>query len=134
MIYFISGHRDITPEDFQTYYAPIIYNALMNDRNAYFVVGDCEGVDSMAQDFLKELGAEHVTVYHMLESPRYLATPIFSTQGGYKSDVERDTAMTEASNKDIAFIGKGRWTSGTAQNILRRYERDMRKRTNERRS
>jgi hypothetical protein len=32
--------------------------------------------------------------------------------------------MTNSSDKDIAFIRKGRWTSGTAQNILRRYEKE----------
>lgn len=44
--------------------------------------------------------------------------------GGYESDTERDTAMTHASDQDIAFIrGKSKSKSGTAENILRR--RDM---------
>ena len=42
--------------------------------------------------------------------------------GGYKSDIERDSAMTENSDYDIAFVKSGRWNSGTAQNIKRRFE------------
>lgn len=124
MTYFISGHRNITQEDFDRYYVPLINNAL-KDKDVQFVVGDCEGVDSMAQNYLKEKGILNVTVYHMFDSPRYLADEKFSSKGGFKSDVERDSAMTIVSQVDIAVIGIGRWTSGTAQNILRRYEREL---------
>lgn len=41
--------------------------------------------------------------------------------GGFKSDEERDSAMTEASDYDVAFVKNNRWRSGTAQNILRRH-------------
>lgn len=41
--------------------------------------------------------------------------------GGFKSDKERDSAMTEVSNFDIAFVKNNRWNSGTAQNIKRRH-------------
>ena len=80
-----------------------------------------EGVDFMAQEYLSEY-PERVTVYHMFDRPRNLYNPKFNTKGGYKTDVERDSAMTNESDKDIAFILRGLWTSGTAQNILRRYE------------
>ena len=125
MIYFISGHRNLTKENFDRFYAPIIQHALENDHNASFVVGDCEGVDSMAQDFLRDNGAKFVTVYHMHEKPRYIASDNFSKRGGFKDDVSRDAAMTKNSDLDIAIIEKGRWTSGTAQNILRRYEKEL---------
>ena len=96
-----------------------------NDIDYNFVVGDCVGVDSMAQDWLRDNLKCHskVTVYHMFEKPRYLASMLFNTSGGYEDDIPRDSAMTEVSNEDIAFIRKGRWISGTAQNILRRYEK-----------
>lgn len=49
MIYFISGHRNITEEEFKKYYVPAIYSAYYNDSNfESFVVGDYEGVDKMA--------------------------------------------------------------------------------------
>lgn len=40
--------------------------------------------------------------------------------GGFKSDEERDKAMTENSNYDIAFVRDHNVWSGTAANILRR--------------
>ena len=41
--------------------------------------------------------------------------------GGFKSDEERDSSMTNVSNYDIAFVKDNRWKSGTAQNIKRRH-------------
>lgn len=122
MVYFISGHRNINQEFFDRYYKPLLEAVLQNDPFPKFVVGDCEGVDTMAQDWLeKNVTKDIVTVYHMYDSPRHNAGP-FKTVGGFESDIERDEAMTRNSDIDIAYIMKGRWTSGTAQNILRRYE------------
>ena len=122
MVYFISGHRNIDQEFFDRYYKPLLEAVLQNDPFPKFVVGDCEGVDTMAQDWLeKNVTKDIVTVYHMYDFPRHNAGP-FKTVGGFKSDIERDEAMTRNSDIDIAYIMKGRWTSGTAQNILRRYE------------
>lgn len=46
---------------------------------------------------------------------------IVDFRGGFKSDEDRDSAMTRDSDFDIAFIKDNRWDSGTAQNIKRRY-------------
>ena len=127
MVYFISGRRDITHEEFDKFYVPKINEAISDVTR--FVVGDYEGADIMAQEYLRTLCEEgrlnysQVTVYHMSDSPHHLASDKFNLVGGFKGDVERDSAMTEASDKDIAVIRKGKWTSGTAQNILRRYEK-----------
>lgn len=121
-IYFISGHRDITQEEFDKYYIPELKKAI--SENSLFVVAECQGVDTMAQIWLAE-NIDHpkrVTVYHMKKLPRYLASGEFNTIGGFDDDISRDEAMTKNSNTDIAYIRPGRWTSGTAQNILRRYE------------
>lgn len=124
VVYFISGHRNLSREEFLKAYKDQIDSAMSNP-NSKFVLAECEGVDSFAQDYLRDHLKNHkrVTVYHMFDSPRYLASKLFNTKGGYKTDIERDTAMTIDSNIDIAFIYKGAWTSGTAQNILRRYEK-----------
>lgn len=122
MIYFISGHRDITHEEFDKFYVPKINEVIEENfsDNTRFVVGDYEGADIMVQEYLKTLCEEsrlnysQVTVYHMFDSPRHLASDKFTLVGGFKGDIERDSAMTEASDKDIAFIRKGKWTSGTA--------------------
>lgn len=126
MIYFISGHRKINKDEFDRLYIPAITKVIAFDPDFRFVVAECRGVDSMAQDLLKSLLSEdqhyRVTVYHMFDKPRYLASDKFNVRGGFKDDIERDTAMTIVSNFDIAFVRKGCWESGTAQNIQRRHE------------
>lgn len=122
MIYFISGHRNVTQEEFDKYYKPRLDYIFLTNRSPVFVVAECEGVDQMAQDYLAERAARcSVTVFHMFDAPRYLASDLFRTKGGYKSDIERDSAMTCLSDIDIAFIRDPKIDSGTRQNILRRY-------------
>lgn len=47
MTYFISGHRDITPEEFEKFYVPAIVDVIDTCNDNYddceFVVGDCRG-------------------------------------------------------------------------------------------
>lgn len=124
MIYFISGHRDLTWEEFTKWYTPLINTIYCTDNNAKFVVADCEGCDSMAQDYLVELGVTKVVTYHLRNRTKYVADEDWAQSSGYTSDIERDTAMTNASDCDIAFIRKGKEDSGTAQNILRRWTKN----------
>lgn len=121
MKFFISGHRDLTQEEFNRLYTPTILEVLQEDPTCEFVIGDYEGVDSMAQHLLSN-HVDKVTVYHMFDTPRNLINPNFKTVGGFTSDEERDAAMTRDSDYDIAFVRKGKRNSGTAQNIVRRYE------------
>lgn len=134
MIYFISGHRDLSYEDFEKYYIPKIREVLENDPWAEFVVGDCNGVDKYAMDYIYNKTGRKLTIYHMFESPRNIPEgyepPIgieeildcsVSTISGFKSDEERDSAMTRDSDFDIVFVKDDRWDSGTAQNIKRRH-------------
>lgn len=124
MIYFISGHGDLTQIEFNNYYVPVLDDILRTDKNAEFVVGDFQGADTMAQDYLrvKIPDTSKLTVYHMGRFPRYCSATGFKLIGGFSSDEERDSAMTRASNVDICFIRPGRRGSGSAQNIIRRYE------------
>ena len=122
--YFISGHRDITEEEFEINYKTAIDFALYENPNAKFVVGDYYGVDIMAQNYLLDMiGIEpdRVTVYHMLDEPRNKNEKVTKTKGGFTTDEERDAAMTNASSKDIAFVRDHTKMSGTGSNILRRY-------------
>ena len=121
--YFISGHRDITQDEFNINYAPILEH-LSYGGNIKFVVGDYNGLDIMAQNYLIDVlrvDPERITVYHMFESPRNINPKITKTKGGYTSDDERDAAMTTASIEDVAFVRDIKKNSGTAQNILRRH-------------
>ena len=116
---YISGHGDLSQAEFDAHYRDRLFRAFM----AYdsFVVGDFKGCDQMAQAYLTSLfiDPERVTVYHMLDNPRFNIGD-FPTLGGFESDEDRDEAMTYASDDDIAWVRPGRETSGTAKNIERR--------------
>lgn len=116
-IYFISGHRNITEEEFIQHYEPVLWDKI-NEPEVSFVVGDCRGVDDRAQRYLKAMGVRDVTVYHMFEEPMHNSG--FNLKGGFNSDVERDYNMTLDSDEDICWVRKGSERSGTQQNIDRR--------------
>lgn len=165
MTYFISGHRDITPEEFEKFYVPAIVDVIdtCND-DCEFVVGDCRGCDEMAANFIANYIKENtddaecppctLSIYHMFSEPRFRVgvagpdgyyhvdmvddlnanlcddddpytmndCPMIYYVGGFETDRDRDSAMTNASSEDIAFIrSKSKWDSGTAENILRRH-------------
>jgi hypothetical protein len=120
--FFVSGHLDLTPEEFQTHYIPKFHPAITTPGFAGFIVGDAPGCDTMFQQWIDEaycFGGAPVVVYHMLEKPRNCLEH-FRTVGGFKSDRERDEAMTAASHYDIAWVRPGREKSGTAKNLARR--------------
>lgn len=112
----ITGHLDLTQEEFDDYYKPIIQKYI--DAGGWaFVVGDARGADTMAQVFLKEKNVHKVTVFHMFESPRNNCG--FNCIGGFKSDYERDKAMQDSSIDTIGWVRPGRENSGTATNLSR---------------
>jgi len=122
--YFISGHRNITDIEFENYYHAMINYALSETNDAKFVVGDYYGVDIMAQNYLIDvlgIEPERITVYHMFDSPRNFNPKITKFVGGFKTDDDRDEAMTNASFDDIAMVRDCNELSGTAKNILRRH-------------
>jgi hypothetical protein len=115
---FVSGHLDLTPDEFQEHYVPKLQKAIAQNHN--FVVGDARGADALTQGFLAYiLPKERVKVYHMFDSPRNNVGN-FPTRGGFKSDNERDSEMTRMSDYDIVWIRPGRENSGTAKNVERR--------------
>ena len=121
--YFISGHRNITPELFERYKTEL-HATVVLDPDARFVVGDYIGVDIMAQNFLIDVlnvNPDRITVYHMFSVPMNVNPNITKFVGGFQTDSERDSAMTKASFKDIAFVYDNKVMSGTAENILRRF-------------
>lgn len=121
--YFISGHRNITEDQFLAY-KETISKTLENNPDAMFVVGDYCGADIMAQNFLLDelnLDPSKITVYHMFDTPRNINPRVINKVGGFENDEERDAAMTYASSNDIAYVFDHTKWSGTGQNILRRY-------------
>ena len=123
--YFISGHLDLTIDEFKDHYEPAILKAI--DEGSRFVVGDAIGADHFAQELLRNmiLPSERfgrINVFHMLTNPRNLSSLDFDLFGGYDSDESRDAAMTKASTDDIAWVRPSKKTrkSGTAKNLERR--------------
>lgn len=113
---FVSGHLDLTDEEFARHYVGAIEAACA--RGSRFLVGDARGADLLFQRHAHAHGLD-VTVFHMFERPRHNAGG-FPTVGGFVSDAARDAAMTAASTFDIAWVRPGRERSGTAKNLLRR--------------
>lgn len=125
--YFISGHRNLTENEFEFYYIPTISNIVANNPNAKFVIGDSCGCDIMAQNYLiNVLGVNpgNITVYCVGDAPEYVSPEIIYFKTNFKDHDEKDSAMTKASFEDIAFVRDWKVMSGTAQNILRRYSFD----------
>ena len=132
-IVFVSGHLDLTVEEFNEHYVPELRELYLQGYS--FVVGDAPGCDLMAQQFLTDIDRgfrnkrPEVTVFHMLEKPRnlycrYMDEP-FPTRGGYGTDETRDAAMTAASDIDVAWVRPGkRKNTGTAKNLVRRLIKD----------
>ena len=128
MIYFVSGHRDLTKEEFDTHYVPLIDEIIRNDVFTEFVVGDWEGCDTMFINFLLEqVDYPPVTIYHVEEEPRikYGGESVLNCENIYTTKLhtydECDARMTSDSKFDVAWIRPGREDSHTAKNIKRRY-------------
>ena len=60
MIYFISGSSKIKKLNLKM---KKCLDNIINDKDAGVIVGDCCGVDILAQNYLKEKGFEKVVVY-----------------------------------------------------------------------
>jgi hypothetical protein len=118
--YFLSGHLDLTEDEFEEHYRSRLDAAI--DEGARFVVGDARGCDSMVQAFLAtRVAVDRVRVFHMFVAPRFNLGK-FTTVAGFTKDDERDQAMTAVSTADIAWVRPGREQSGTARNIQRRLQ------------
>lgn len=113
---FVSGHLDLSAEEFAAHYVPRILEAAQ--RGCSFVVGDARGADLLFQRYAQAQGLS-VTVFHMFAGPRNNAGG-FPVVGGFADDAARDEAMTAASGFDVAWVRPGRERSGTARNLQRR--------------
>ena len=120
MIYFVSGHRDLTQEEFNEHYIPLIDKVLREDIWADFVVGDWEGCDTMFIEYMSSEFHTATILIYCVEHPRIKSTLYVSycTCDNYDYC---DATMTRHSDFDIAWIRPGREDSHTAKNIKRRY-------------
>lgn len=120
--YFISGHVDLTENEFEYYYIPLINEALNETPDAKFIVGDCDGADIMAQNYLVSIidDVSKITVYCVGDTPKNINSELIYIKNGFINEREKDIAMTNASFKDIAVVRQCEYITGTGENILRR--------------
>jgi hypothetical protein len=112
---FISGHIDLTDEEFILYYKEYLDIAIKEEHT--FVIGESDGADKMAQIYLHEHNVKNITIYHLFEAPR-VNLGNYSINGGYEKHSQKDKEMTLNSDYDIVW--SRRKGSGTDQNIKRR--------------
>ncbi|MGL4373382.1 MAG: hypothetical protein ACRCS6_06330 [Turicibacter sp.] len=121
--YFISGHTTIDVKDFIKLYVPLIDVALKEGAN--FVIGDNDGVDAMAQSYLKQKidESEHsrVKIFYKGNLPQNFLSFKFMAVGDFVSHLEASVAMTLCSDEDIVCLDEDKRASMTASNILRRF-------------
>ena len=126
MRYFVSGHRDLTQEEFDRHYVYLLDRVLADDPYAEFVVGDWEGCDSIFVKYMEEYYTDaRIHIFYVYE-PR-ISEGEFNEYRFHECNNydDCDEAMTRHSNFDIAWIRPGREDSHTAKNIKRRYESNI---------
>ena len=119
-VYLISGHRDLTDEEFRNYYADKIRKSNAEFPNCVYIVGDNPGCDKYAQDYLRKIGVSpaRVIIYYRTATPpaniHKCETKAFDTNN------EKNIAMVNHSTHDIAWIRPGEVDSEPGKNIERR--------------
>lgn len=114
----VSGHTDLTEEEFLKYYKEKIDDYLVQGYS--FVVGGADGADKLTQLYLSTYPKVEVTVYDK-GSQKNVHCNRFKHVNGFSSYPERDEAMTDASSVDICILRQhGGGGSGTAANLYRR--------------
>jgi hypothetical protein len=137
---FISGHVDLSSEEFKENYVKEIDIAIASGDK--FVVGCAKGGDTMGLEYLLECKVDPTRITIFLFE-RYSSDetckekynklyPEIALKYGYKSYSTRDAAMTNSSDYDIAWVRseaecKKKYgdkyrprVSGTEQNLIRR--------------
>lgn len=116
---FISGHLNITEQEFNKYYREHVDMAITCGHD--IIIGDAKGADLLAQRCCSSIQKRNYLsgIIPEFTSPRN-NTGSWKTVGGFKTDDERDEAMTLASTYDIAWLRDPNRNSGTRRNIERR--------------
>ena len=125
IVYMVSGHRDLTQEEFNRHYQDRILEALAWSGSD-FVLGDAPGADKMAQELLLEHldpGSVRVRVFHIGDSPRFNVGAFPSIKVDGTDQFVKDSAMTMLSDLDILWVRKR--NGGTYENQIRRILKDL---------
>ena len=71
-IYFVSGHLDLSEEEFELHYRKQIDEAIKNE--AWFVVGDARGADKMTQAYLQKRATTNPALRARVTVPSHVVT------------------------------------------------------------
>jgi hypothetical protein len=99
---FVSGPLNISDSEFLSFYVPKLDEAIKAGHN--FVMGDSNGVDKIAFEYLSKMGcADRITVYCLGDfAYNGVLTQRLNTR--YKSHNQKDKSMTSNSDYDIAYV------------------------------
>lgn len=137
---FVSGHRDLSKEEFDTIYVSPInqyidwlnldQSSFFSSKKLTFYVGDCDGCDNMVINYIvNNILPNNKNAYLNICTCDFdfdgkcsynFDDPNISIISGFKTHEERDTYMTIETHVDLLYIRPNKWDSGTAQNFVRR--------------
>ncbi len=120
---YIFGNGNISLSDFITYYQQPLLPYITNSEVS-FILCDFKGTDTLSMELLKTY-AQHVTIYHIGEHPRYIPDKYktkvgqWKLEGGFKDDESRDIAAIDNCTHFLAidFNTNSKRKSGTLKNI-----------------
>lgn len=116
---FISGHKDLTQEEFEQYYIPLINQGMYN--NVKFYISNYQNCDRFCYDYFEKCEYYNVEIcFNRLGFSKI--NDKFIKAVGFKSDEEILIYMTEHTDKDIAWVRNENQLTTTAKNILRRFK------------
>ena len=118
----ISGHVDLSKEDFDKFYLPKLKELIKNDVIC-FVLGGALGADKLAQEFLSSRNDNMnlIVMVYDKQDQNNVCYPNIKHVNGFASYTVRDEVMTSESTLDVCFVRrKGGIGSGTFQNVVRR--------------
>lgn len=124
--YFISGHRDLTEEEFNIHYASKIRKSNAQSPSCGYILGDASGCDKLAQEFLRKIGVspERICIHHV--ESKQPANKYKYNLHSHSTESARRNYMTHVSTSDIAWVRPGCEDSEVRNNILRRRELNKR--------
>lgn len=114
---FISGHTDITQQEFETRYAPAINDALASGH--HFVVGDAAGTDGYALSYLLAKGGPDIESRVTVYPSRPYNVPKFKDQGLKVAALAVEDGGS-GSGVDEQIRGRDQVGSGRGEGIERR--------------
>jgi hypothetical protein len=141
--YFVSGHLDLSPEEFKCYYQSQLQEAAAKPGSLFVIGSAPRGADVLALEYLLtecKVDPRRITIFVFSKHPDRVKAlqskcndQKVNVRLGFSSDDQRDAALTYSSDADIAWVRsaeqmrlilgkkyKSDFVCGTQQNLNRR--------------